>query len=113
MVYAVSQTLNDVYDSESALRTGTLFPGLHKPMNGRCPGSCNCSTEDQQTAFAAWDLRLYLDTHPEDTKALALFQQLCQEAGQDSYATAFLPGRSADWNWTDDPWPWECRPCNT
>lgn len=112
MVYAVDQALGEaVYQPESALRTGTLFPELHKPMNGRCPAAANCSSTGQQSAFAAWDLRLYLDAHPDDAQALSLFAQLAQEAEDPNYATAFLPGGTA-WSWTDDPWPWECRPCN-
>jgi len=113
MVYAVEQQLDQVYQSESALRTGTLFPELHKPLNGYCPGNCNCSSTGQQSAFAAWDLRLYLDTHPDDQQAQALFSRLCREVEDPSYATAFLDGSSCgtQWEWTDDPWPWECRPC--
>ena len=111
MVYAVKQELGDVYQSESALRTGTLFPELHKPMNGRCPGSCNASTQGQQRGFAAWDLRLYLDTHPDDAQARALFCQLAQEAEEPCYATTFLNG-GPGWGWTDEPWPWECRDNN-
>ena len=113
IVHAVEQELGQVFESESALRTGTLFPDLHKPMNGRCPGSCNCSTTGQQSAFAAWDLRLYLDTHPDDENAKALFRRLCVEAEEPNYATAFLPDDcNGDWTWPDEPWPWECRACN-
>lgn len=111
MVYAVKQELGDVYQPESALRTGTLFPELHKPMNGRCPGSCNMSTAGQQSAFSAWDLRLYLDTHPDDAEARALFGQMAQEAEEPCYATTFLSGGTG-WGWTDEPWPWECRDNN-
>ena len=113
MVYAVEQSLGQVYQSESALRAGTLFPELHKPLNGYCPGSCNCATTGQQSAFAAWELRLYLDTHPDDQRAQALFARLCREVEDPSYATAFLTGTSCGtrWDWTDDPWPWECGPC--
>ncbi len=113
MVYAVDHQLDQVYQSESALRTGTLFPELHKPLNGYCPGNGNCSTTGQQSAFAAWDLRLYLDTHPDDQQAQALFSRLCREVEDPSYATAFLDGSSCgtQWDWTDDPWPWECQPC--
>ena len=31
--------------------------------------------------FAAWELRLYLDTHPNDERALAAYRQLCAAAG--------------------------------
>ena len=113
IVHAVKQKLADVFESESALRTGTLFPELHKPMNGRCPGCSNCSTCEQQSAFAAWDLRLYLNTHPEDQEALALFRRLCSEAEDPNYATTFLDdeGCGSCWGWTDGPWPWECQKC--
>ena len=112
IVHAVKQELTDVFESESALRTGTLFPELHKPLNGRCPACSNCSTCDQQAAFAAWDLRLYLNTHPNDREALALFRRLRAEADEPSYATTFLEdGCDAGWTWTEGPWPWECRPC--
>ena len=114
IVHAVEQELNQVFESESALRTGTLFPELHKPMNGRCPGHSNCSTPCQQSAFAAWDLRLYLDTHPDDEDAKALFRRLCEETDDPNYATTFLTEGCCDgqWRWHDQPWPWECRPCN-
>ena len=113
IVHAVEQKLADVFESESALRTGTLFPELHKPMNGRCPGCSNCSTSEQQAAFAAWDLRLYLNTHPEDQEALALFRRLCRETEEPNYATTFLEdeGAGSCWGWTDGPWPWECQRC--
>ncbi len=113
MVYAVSQDLGQMYNPESALRSGTLFPELNKPLNGYCPGTCNCATADQQMAFAIWELRLYLDTHPDDQQALALFNQLCRNAPDPNYATTFLPneGCTSEWDWTQDPWPWNCRPC--
>lgn len=113
MVYAVEQQLDQIYQSESALRAGTLFPELHKPLNGYCPGSCNCATTGQQSDFAAWELRLYLDTHPDDQQAQELFSRLCVEVEDPSYATAFLTGGSCgtQWDWTNDPWPWECGPC--
>ena len=53
-----------------------------------------------------WELRLYLNTHPCDQEALALFRQL-REKAECTYAEAFLPKDCARWAWTDDPWPWE------
>lgn len=113
MVWAAEQELDQIFESESALRAGTLFPELHKPMNGYCPGDCNCQTCEQEAAFAAWELRLYLNTHPDDKQALALFRKLCEETEDPNYATSFLKDMDccSGWNWTDDPWPWECRPC--
>ena len=113
MVWGVKQELDQVFECDSALRSGTLFPELHKPMSGYCPGECNCQTDGQAASFSAWDLRLYLNTHPDDKQALALFRRLCEEAGEPNYATTFLEDGcgASDWGWTDDPWPWERRPC--
>ena len=60
---------------------------------------------EQQYAlpFAAWELRLYLHTHPEDGAALAAYTQLCAQAGP-SYADA--PAGNG-WQWIQAPWPWE------
>ena len=87
--------------------------------------------------FAAWELRLYLNTHPDDEKALPAYRQLCAEcesAGVEkcNYACAGTGvcakkavsdarigtcscggdtfGRKTSgsvWSWIDGPWPWE------
>ena len=35
------------------------------------------SSNEWTLPFMAWELRLYLDTHPEDEKALAVYKQIC------------------------------------
>lgn len=109
MVGTVVQTLDTTYTSAEALRAGTLFPALHMPLNGCDTPVGGCGDAAQANAFAAWELRLFLNTHPDDGNALKLFRRLRQQAGENSYATAFLPEQScADrWNWVDAPWPWE------
>ena len=113
MVTAKVQTLGEMYDAAHALKAGTLFTGLHMPLNGYCPRGGSCATEAQEAAFTLWELRLYLNTHPADREALALFAGFCRHADGNTYATAFLPddGNAHHWAWTDDPWPWEyaCR----
>lgn len=112
MVWAKLQELDQIFESKGALCSGTLFPELHKPMSGYCPGRCCCQTDEQAAAFAAWELRLYLNTHPDDKQALALFRRLCAEANDPNYATTFLADADGScWGWTDDPWPWEYGPC--
>jgi len=109
MVSVERQEIDEIFESESALRAGTLFPELHKPMNGYCPYDGNCGTCKQQAAFAAWELRLYLNTHPHDKEALALFRKLCKETEEPNYATSFLKddGCTGGWGWVKNPWPWE------
>ncbi len=109
IVNVAKQEIDEIYESESGLRAGTLFPELHKPLNGYCPCDKNCGTCKQAAAFAAWELRLYLNTHPNDKEALALFRKLCKEAEDENYATTFLTDEccTSGWNWVKNPWPWE------
>lgn len=65
-------------------------------------------------SFAAWELRLYLDTHPNDARALEAYRQLCSRSGSGcSYACSPGQGNNAEeaspevWTWIADPWPWE------
>ena len=45
------------------------------------------TTNEYAIPFAAWELRLYLDTHPDDERALAAYRQLCASQGDNcSYA---------------------------
>ncbi len=107
IVRVTKQALNDIYDNGRALKAGTLFPELHKPMNGYWPCDNECGDGCQQAAFAAWEVRLYLDTHPDDDQARALLQQLIGDCCEPNYATTFLPENCSRWAWTDDPWPWK------
>jgi len=108
MVYGVNQTLDTIYQPDQALMSGTLFPELDKPMNGACKStSCGPTNVSQALGFAAWELRLYLNTHPCDQNALRLYQQICRQIDGPGYACVFVPCGST-WEWVDDPWPWEC-----
>ena len=108
MVKPVPQPLASIYPADQALRSGTLFPQLDKPMHGCHAASAACTaTEAQSLAFAAWEVRLYLDTHPCDERALALYRDLCAQLDGGSYACAFAGCSHRGWNWLDDPWPWE------
>ncbi|MDR0324756.1 MAG: spore coat protein CotJB [Oscillospiraceae bacterium] len=64
--------------------------------------------------FAAFDVQLYLDTHPHDRSALHLFHSYHRnhQRYKREYEAKFGP-LSADaainepWRWVSDPWPWE------
>ena len=108
MVKINMQELGEAYQPACALKAGTLFPELHKPMRGYCPSGEGCGDDCQAVAFMLWELRLYLNTHPHDQEAIALFRRLCSEACQPNYASAFLTDEGcADWSWAKNPWPWE------
>ena len=122
IVHGDRQNLNRVYESDQALRQGTLFPELDKPMCSACT-SDTCVTWEQATDFAAWEVRLYLDTHPCDRSAQALYRHYCQDRDGCGYACLCDCGGEEDggrcgcgrdrsdrcehWCWTERPWPWE------
>lgn len=69
----------------------------------------------QEYGFAAYDWNLYLDTHPYDKTAIAMYRKMADNAREymDIYNEKFGPlyaFESKDmnfWNWTDMPWPWD------
>ncbi|MBR0365485.1 MAG: spore coat protein CotJB [Clostridia bacterium] len=69
----------------------------------------------QKYNFAAYDLLLYLDTHPDDKNAFRMFKGLVKEYRElvSKYEAKFGPLEAycaADFDtfkWLDSPWPWE------
>lgn len=105
------------YDQRDALSNGTLFPSLNLPFHLAIPGSkvpTNTRTDLQALCFVVEELGLYLDTHPDDTEAFALFKQFAQMAREAKMAVEKADGpltqkNAADFDkycWLKDPWPW-------
>lgn len=106
------------YESEKALCRGTLFPGLDLPLKN----IVNTDTADVPTAelmaldFAAHDLSLYLDTHPEDQEAYRVYKELLKlaEEGRKRYIAMYGPVKKCEladaesYTWVNGPWPWDC-----
>lgn len=63
--------------------------------------------------FAVVELAEYLDTHPDDRKALCLHKEYCNQLEniKNKYQRAFGPlsiNCPCDkWRWLEEPWPWE------
>lgn len=66
--------------------------------------------------FAAVELTLFLDTHPEEQRALADYNAITQElirakAAYESRYGPLMPFGQAvsegTWRWIEEPWPWE------
>ena len=65
------------YEARTGLVRGTLFPGLDLPfmnMVNQKELPITPKTELQVLAFAVNELALYLDTHPNDTEALEMYE---------------------------------------
>lgn len=107
------------FSRTEALQTGTLFPGLDLPFKA----AIQAQTKLPNTAlvelmaldFAVKELNLYLDTHPADQEALALYASYIKMAreGREKYLANYGPLNSEDftlsdgYTWLNDPWPWE------
>ena len=69
----------------------------------------------QSYKFAAYDMLLYLDTHPKDKDAFKMYRELVAKAKRAiaEYESEFGPltaKSAADFDtfkWTESPWPWE------
>lgn len=69
----------------------------------------------RQYNFAAYDMLLYLDTHPSDKKAFNLYRELVRtyndlkEKYQKQYGPLdpYAAAESDTFDWLDSPWPWE------
>ena len=66
--------------------------------------------------FALVELNLYLDTHPNDLKAIEQYNQLAQERMklairfQELYGPLMNFGHAFSrypWEWSQVPWPWQ------
>ena len=65
--------------------------------------------------FAAWELHIYLDTHPNDQRAMKSYEQYNKTADQltAEFEEKYGPLTSGDiygdssWQWVNAPWPWE------
>jgi spore coat protein JB len=75
----------------------------------------NLLNQLQNYHFAAYDMLLYLDTHPNDKKAFQMFKDLVKkyQALKNEYEqnygplSAFASANSNQFDWIESPWPWE------
>ena len=62
--------------------------------------------------FAVTDISLYLNTHPDDEKALCLHKGYCKKLKelkdmyQKKYGPLTIEYPCNKWRWLEEPWPW-------
>jgi len=69
----------------------------------------------QSYKFAAHDMLLYLDTHPNDQKAFNIYKSLVAKANaimqeyqrKNGPLTAKAAAEFDEFRWLESPWPWE------
>lgn len=103
------------YEAGKAIIRGTLYPGLDLPFMGqvnKMPLPDTALANLQTLAFAIQELALYLDTHRDDREALEqyrAYQQMYRKC-MEAYGVQMTHGQSGsgdEYEWLNDPWPWE------
>ena len=68
-----------------------------------------------EVEFFALDMQLFLNTHPHEKKAIAIYNEFALEAKKlrEEYENNFGPllsyisqSREDYFSWIDEPWPW-------
>lgn len=89
--------------------TGAEEDTCEEKMETRCEMLQNI----RSLSFAVVELAQYLDTHPDDRKALALHKEYANKLHdlKDKYQKIFGPLTinfpCNKWRWLEGPWPWE------
>lgn len=117
--FVVSQGPNpERFNRERALEQGTLFTDLNLPFHLKVnPGRVADTPLNQLRAldFVILELGLYLDTHPYDAEAFALFQEYVnmERSARAAYVEQHGPLVQSDaamdgsFTWGNGPWPWQ------
>ena len=93
-----------------------VLPTMELPEVKECPRDCKreeLTMKIRELDFAIIELALYLDTHPDDRKALCLHNTYAKQVKElkDKYQKVYGP-LTLDypcnkWRWLEQPWPWE------
>lgn len=114
----------NILDTEEGFKRGNMFKNLYDEYKNYKPRKliANSEREDmlmqiQEYTFATIDLGLYLDTNPNDKKALNLFNEYLKNKKnlvnmyEEKYGPLTLDSndQNNNWLWDNSPWPWEVQ----
>lgn len=115
--------LLSLYSPEEGYLKGNLFPELYSEYKNYQPYHLKPNDEQSrmmleigEITFAAHELNLYLDLHPDDQSMLTLFNDYRRRANElireyeEKYGPITLGSDSLDattFLWEADPWPFE------
>ncbi len=120
-MYEEDANANKLYDPYQGFIRGNMFPNLYngygktldiKPLNQQAKMLTTLDALD----FAAHDIALYLDLHPEDRDMIQLYNSYRMQANElrENYEKKYGPILASSnatnkypWDWNDKPWPWE------
>ena len=97
----------------------SMMNNINSNYNYQSENTIDCDAKEEMLQqimcyeFAINELALYLDTHPEDEKALCLHRKYVKEVKElkDKYQKVYGPLTinypCNKWRWLEEPWPWE------
>jgi len=108
--YVPMQRFQNRYSDEAAIVRGTMFPELDLPFKSYVINSALPQTPETMLKclhFICVELRLYLDTHPDDSRAMEYYRQYSKKLMKLKDYLSELSERPGYNSWVFDPWPWE------
>ena len=115
---------NNLFSPEEGFEKGNMFTNLYSEYKNYKPIKLTPKNEQekqlldiQEICFAAHELNLYLDIHPEDQTMMMLFKDYCKKVEEltskyeEMYGPMTVNGdmSKGSFNWVKDKWPWEVR----
>ena len=112
---------SNMYDPYNGFIRGNMFSDLYNTYKITRPYDIRPANEQAELltyidayCFAAHDLNLYLDNHPNDREMIKLFKDYNDKANgfireyEQKYGPLFVDTSNGNsWSWNDSPWPWE------
>ena len=119
-------TMPSLFTPAQGLDYGNMFSNLYQPYKNYKPANVSANNERESLIrelarmdFAAHELNLYLDLHPENTTMITLFNDYREKYNQlvKQYDEKFGPLlissntlNQTPFLWERDIWPWEVKP---
>ena len=121
-----NSTMPSLFSPAVGLDNGNMFSDLYQPYKNYKPANVAANNEREamirelaRMGFAAHELNLYLDLHPDDASMITLFNDYREKYSQlvKQYDEKFGPLlissntlNQTPFLWERDIWPWEVKP---
>ncbi len=121
-----NNTMPSLFTPAVGFDNGNMFSNLYSPYKNYKPANVSANNDREslmrelgRISFAAHELNLYLDLHPEDSSMITLFNDYREQANQlmREYDQKFGPLtissnslNQTPFMWEKDVWPWEVKP---
>ena len=109
----------NLFNPKEGFEKGNMFENIYSQYKNYKPQELRPMNEEerllyniQTICFAAHDLNLYLDTHPEDQSMITLFNDYLKKEEEliNEYESKYGPMTIKDGSmnkWVNSKWPWE------